>query len=161
MIRSAYGCNTNVLGGNEHEHNCLHAWETMKVPPARPRKMNTTEAVSELPGPRGIIVGSLCQSTNQRLAVNCEGDFPFPFQSSDHYYESEVKSRMQAINFYCKLCKKSMKLGYVLTGDDNNQVMNGVIIRCHTHKCNRVLILKNYTEDKIRSEADASGKCFI
>ena len=41
------------------------------------------EVFSELPGPRGIIVSSLCGSTNQRFAVICKGDFPFPFQTSD------------------------------------------------------------------------------
>ena len=42
-----------------------------------------TEVFSELPGPRGIIVSSLCGSTNQRSVVICKGDFPFPFQTSD------------------------------------------------------------------------------
>ena len=51
------------------------------------------EVFSELPGPRGIIVGSLCGSSNQRSAVTCEGDFPFPFQGRDHFCESEVKSQ--------------------------------------------------------------------
>lgn len=41
------------------------------------------EAFSELPGPRDVIVSSLCGSTNQRLAVICKGDFPFPVQTSD------------------------------------------------------------------------------
>ena len=83
---------------------------------AQEEKLNK-EVFSELPGPRGIIVSSLCQSTNQRLAVICKGDFPFPFQTSDQNIESEVKSQLQAIDFYCKKCKKSMRISYALTGD--------------------------------------------
>ena len=42
---------------------------------------NLVEVFSEMSGPREHIVFSLCQSTNQRLAVTCKGDkFPFPFQ---------------------------------------------------------------------------------
>ena len=62
---------------------------------AQEEKLNR-EVFSELPGPRGIIVSSLCGSTNQRFAVICKGDFPFPFQTSDQNIELEVKSRMQA-----------------------------------------------------------------
>ena len=65
---------------------------------AQEEKLNR-EVFSELPGPRGIIVSSLCGSTNQRFAVICKGDFPFPFQTSDQYIESEVKSQLQAIDF--------------------------------------------------------------
>ncbi len=57
-----------------------------------PEEKLNKEVFCELPGPRGIIVSSLCGSTNQRFAVICKGDFPFPFQTSDHFSESEVKS---------------------------------------------------------------------
>lgn len=95
---------------------------------AQEEKLNR-EVFSELPGPRGIIVSSPCESTNQRFAVICKGDFPFPFQTSDQYNESEVKSQLQAIDFYCKKCKKSMRISYALTGDDNAPAMNGIIIK--------------------------------
>ena len=68
-------------------------------------KLNDVEVISELPGPRGFIVGPLCQSTNQRLAVTCEGSFPFPFQAEDLINESEVKTCMQEIDFYCRKCR--------------------------------------------------------
>lgn len=128
---------------------------------AQSENQNMIGVFSELPESQGIIVGSLCQSTNQRLAVSCEGDFPFPFQASDHYTESEVTVNMQMIDFYCKKCRKSMKMSYELTGDESAPVMNGIIIRCHTHKCTRVVTLKNYTEGQIRSRADAQGKCYL
>ena len=63
-------------------HDCLHAsGEVSVLLSAHPEKLNKVEVFSELPEPRGIIVSSLCQSTNQRLAVICKGDFPFPFQT--------------------------------------------------------------------------------
>ena len=127
---------------------------------AQEEKLNR-EVFSELPGPRGIIVSSLCGSTNQRFAVICKGDFPFPFQTSDQNIESEVKSQLQAIDFYCKKCRKSLRISYVLTGDDNAPAMNGIIIKCHTHKCTRVVTLKNFTEGQIKSRADAQGKCYL
>ncbi len=68
---------------------------------------------------------------------------------------------MQEISFYCKQCKKSMKIAYELTGDDSTPAMTGIIIRCHTNKCNRVAILKKYTEGMIKAKADAQGKCYL
>ena len=60
---------------------------------------------------------------------------------------------MQEIEFYCKECKKSMKMAYALSGVKETPVMTGMIIRCHTHKCTRVLTLKNYTEGQIVARA--------
>ena len=91
------------------------------------------EVFSKLPGPRGIIVSSLCGSTNQCFAVICKGDFPFPFQTSDHFSESEVKSQLQAIDFYCKKCKKSMRISYALTGDRTAPAMKDVYKRQVIH----------------------------
>ena len=65
----------------------------MKVP-IYAKLIGKSEAISKLPGPRGNIVGLLYGSTNQRSAVTCEGDFPFPFQvQNDSYFEQEVKCR--------------------------------------------------------------------
>ena len=68
---------------------------------------------------------------------------------------------MQAIDFYCKKCRKSMRISYALTGDDNASAMNGIIIKCHTHKCTRVVTLKNFTEGQIKERTDALGKCYL
>ncbi len=127
---------------------------------AQEEKLNI-EVFSELPAPRGIIVGSLCGSTNQRSAVICKGDFPFPFQTSDQNIELEVKSRMQAIEFYCKKCRKSMRISYALTGDRMAPAMNGIMIKCHTHKCTRVVTLRNFTEGQIVESMDAHGNCYL
>ena len=117
--------------------------------------------VSEPLGPRRIIVGSLYGSTNQRSAVTCKGTFPFPFQAEGQIIESEVKTCMQEINFFCRKCKKSLKLSYIPCGNNDTQVMNSMIIRCHTNRCTRVVTLKNFTEGRMIEKTDASGKCYL
>ena len=68
---------------------------------------------------------------------------------------------MQEIEFYCKKCRKSMKMSYELTGDKDTPVMNGISIRCHTHKCTRVVTLKNFTEENIVVRAGSTGRCYL
>ena len=68
---------------------------------------------------------------------------------------------MQEIEFYCKKCRKTMKMSYALIGDKDAPAMNGIIIRCHTRKCTRVVTLKNFTEGKIVQRANASGRCYL
>ena len=96
----------------------------MKVPLAERKQLK--EVISELSGPRDIIVCSLYGSTNQRSAVTCKGTFPFPFQAEGQIIESEVKACMQEIHFFCRKCKKSLKMSYILCGDDDAKVMNGI-----------------------------------
>ena len=68
---------------------------------------------------------------------------------------------MQQIDFYCKKCKKSMKMSYMVSGDKDALVLRGMAIRCHTNKCTRVLMLKNFTEGRLIENADANGKCYL
>lgn len=68
---------------------------------------------------------------------------------------------MQQIDFYCKKCKKSMKTSYMVSGDKDALVLRGMTIRCHTNKCTRVLMLKNFTEGRLIENADANGKCYL
>ena len=68
---------------------------------------------------------------------------------------------MQAIDFYCRNCKKFLHVSCELTGDDNAPVMNGIIIKCNTHKCTKVVTLNNFTEGQIKSKANAQGKCYL
>lgn len=65
------------------------------------------------------------------------------------------------IKFFCKKCKKSMRISYFVSGDDMAPAMNGIMIKCNTRKCNRVVTLKNFTEGKIKEGADASGKHYL
>lgn len=68
---------------------------------------------------------------------------------------------MQEIDFYCKKCRKSMKMTYVMTGNDEVPVMAGIIIRCHTNKCTRAVTLKRFTEGDIKKNTDAQGRCYL
>ena len=52
---------------------------------------------------------------------------------------------MQQVDLYCKKCKKSMKMSYMVSGDKDAPVLTGITIRCHTNKCIRVVMLKNFT----------------
>ena len=65
------------------------------------------------------------------------------------------------IDFYCKKCRKSMKMTYTISGNDEAPVLQGIMIRCHTNKCTRVMVLKKYTEGMIIALADKEGKVFI
>ena len=68
---------------------------------------------------------------------------------------------MQAIDFFCKKCRKSMRISYALTGDRTAPAMNGSTIKYHTHICTRVVPLKNFTEGQIVEKTDALGKCYL
>lgn len=68
---------------------------------------------------------------------------------------------LKQIEFYCKKCRKSMKMSYSVTGDIETPVMEGMIIRCHTHKCVRAVSFKNFTEGKLLEHANIEGKYFI
>lgn len=92
----------------------------------------------------------------------CQGDFQEGMNNvQDCLYVPQVRNELEAIDFYCKKCKKSLRISYALTGDANTPAMNGIMIRCHTNKCTRVVTLKNFTEGQILSEADAHGRCYL
>ena len=67
---------------------------------------------------------------------------------------------MQEIEFYCRKCKKSLKMAYALSGAKDAPVMTGMTIRCHTNRCTRVVALKKFTEGQILTMAQSS-KCYI
>ena len=54
-----------------------------------------------------------------------------------------------------------MRMSYALTGNDDAPVMNGITIRCHTHKCIRVAVLKKYTEGILKDRADAQNRVYL
>ena len=68
---------------------------------------------------------------------------------------------MQQVDLYCKKCKKSMKMSYMVSGDKDAPVLRGMTIRCHTNKCTRVLMLKHFTEGRLIENADDNGKCYL
>lgn len=65
------------------------------------------------------------------------------------------------IDFYCKNCKKSLKMTYELSGNPDALVMQGMTIRCHTHKCIRVLVLKKCTEGQLVKRITMDGTVYI
>lgn len=65
---------------------------------------------------------------------------------------------MQEITFYCKKCKKSLKITYRLTGNDDAPVLPNINIVCH--HCKRVMYLKKYTE-KMLVENSVGGRIYI
>ncbi len=46
-------------------------------------------------------------------------------------------------------------------GSIKDPAMNGIMIKCHTHKCTRGVTLKNFTEGQIVERTDALGKCYL
>lgn len=67
-------------GGNEHGLDRLYALEVLKYLALMLGELIIDKGFREQSIPGGVIVGSFCGSTNQRFAVTCKGDFPFPFQ---------------------------------------------------------------------------------
>ena len=57
----------------------------------------------------------------------------------------------EEIELYCKVCRKSFKTTYYVTGDDNSIVLENLSIKCHHHP--RVLRLKKYTEAMLKRDA--------
>lgn len=55
---------------------------------------------------------------------------------------------MQGITFYCKKCRKSTRVTYRLTGNDDAPVLLNIDIVCH--HCKRVMYLKNMRRKCLR-----------
>lgn len=50
---------------------------------------------------------------------------------------------------------------YSISGNENAPILPGIMMRCHTNKCTRVMVLKKYTEGMIVAQADKEGKVYI
>jgi len=66
---------------------------------------------------------------------------------------------MRIIEFHCRKCKCSMHMSYGITGDENKNVMDGIILKCK--KCKKVSMMKKYTEGKIAAGADKNDKYYL
>ncbi|MBR2402527.1 MAG: hypothetical protein IKB01_07160 [Lachnospiraceae bacterium] len=62
------------------------------------------------------------------------------------------------VDCFCRVCGKSMKIGYVITGDGESLVLENLKIRCHYHP--RVIMLKKYTEKLLLQNVD-KGRVYI
>ena len=58
-----------------------------------------------------------------------------------------MNKELKVIDFYCKKCKKSMKVSYMVTGNRNYPVLPRVMMKCH--HCGRVMTLKNFKEGEL------------
>ncbi len=65
---------------------------------------------------------------------------------------------MQEITIFCKRCKKSLRISYVVTGNDEAPVLPSVIIKCP--HCKRALTLKKCTEKKFIANS-VDGKYYL
>lgn len=65
---------------------------------------------------------------------------------------------MQEITCFCKRCKKSLRIGYLVSGNDDTPVLANIQIACH--HCKRVMYLKKYTE-KLLKENSVDGKFYL
>lgn len=65
---------------------------------------------------------------------------------------------MQEITFFCKRCKKSLRIKYKVSGDDFAPVLPNVEVACR--HCTRVMYLKKYTEAKL-VENSVGGKFYM
>ena len=60
-----------------------------------------------------------------------------------------MNNRLETIDFYCGKCKRTFRAYHVITGNDNTPVMPNFAMKCH--HCNRVVMLKNYTEGQAKA----------
>ena len=65
---------------------------------------------------------------------------------------------MQEVLLFCRRCKKSTRVSYVITGDDFAPVLPNIQVACR--HCTRVMYLKKYTE-KMLVENSVSGKFYM
>lgn len=65
---------------------------------------------------------------------------------------------MHQIDLYCRKCKKSLRMSYIITGNEDAYVLENIVVKCH--HCKRALVLKKYTEAMlIKNSVD--GKVYL
>ena len=60
-----------------------------------------------------------------------------------------MKNEIKTNDFYCKKCKRTFRAFYIIASNDNTPVVQNFAMKCH-HCCNRVVMLKDYNEGKIK-----------
>ena len=65
---------------------------------------------------------------------------------------------MQEITFFCRRCKKSLRIRYKISGENLAPVLPNVEVACR--HCTRVMYLKKYTESKL-VENSVDGKFYM
>lgn len=74
---------------------------------------------------------------------------------------NRLEMEKKTIFFYCRKCRKSLRMSYTVSGDPDAAVLSGIVIKCNTHKCVRVMTCRNYTEGRLVSMADRDGKVYL
>ena len=65
---------------------------------------------------------------------------------------------MSRVDLYCKKCRSSMHVSCRLSGDLDQELLTGAIMKCY--RCKRVITIMKLTEGKVASEVDSTGKLF-
>ena len=63
-----------------------------------------------------------------------------------------MNKELKVIDFYCKKCKKCMKVSYMVTGNRNYPVLPRVMMKCH--HCGRVMTLKHFKEGELLDKVE-------
>ena len=65
---------------------------------------------------------------------------------------------MSRVDLYCKKCRSSMYVSCRLSGDMDQELLTGAVMKCY--RCKRVITIMKLTEGKVASEVDSTGKLF-
>ena len=94
---------------------------------------------------------SLADGSTAMATYLHENFIPLFLEEMDHFYLFMEVNSLQEIRLFCKNCKKSLHMSYILTNDGDTPVLPNVAIKCTC--CKRVLMLKKYTEKKLLEHA--------
>lgn len=65
------------------------------------------------------------------------------------------------LQMYCRKCRKSMGISYLISGEDDVSVLTGITMKCRTNKCHRIISFDQMTEGELKTLADKDGKIYI
>lgn len=68
-------------------------------------------------------------------------------------------NQMQEIAFFCKECRKGLRMTYTPCGCGEDIVLKGITLKCKT--CTRTVTPKKYTESQVISGTTKDGKFFL
>ena len=99
-----------------------------------------------------VVAVRLVKDGSTAMATYLHENFiPLFLEEMDHFYLFMEVNSLQEIRLFCKNCKKSLHMSYILTNDGDTPVLPNVAIKCTC--CKRVLMLKKYTEKKLLEHA--------
>ena len=99
--------------------------------------------VVEITAPEGMVINKEAREVELTYA----GQEVSVTETATSFVNDRQKVTVKVIDFYCKKCKKSMKVSYMVTGNRNYPVLPRVMMKCH--HCGRVMTLKNFKEGEL------------